>query len=61
LLGLSDEIVNETIELRKTKRMKLPDAIIAATAIVHNLCLVSRNDKDFDKIPNLFYTNPYNF
>jgi predicted nucleic acid-binding protein len=40
--------------------MKLPDAIIAATALAYDLVLVSRNEKDFDKIPNLEYINPYN-
>ena len=60
LIGLTDEVVAQTIALRKIKRMKLPDAIIAATALTYNFTLVSRNDKDFDKIPNLDYINPFN-
>ncbi|TAE34104.1 MAG: PIN domain-containing protein [Cytophagales bacterium] len=35
--------------------MKLPDAIIAATAIVHNLTLLSTNDSDFERIEGLKY------
>jgi toxin FitB len=60
LLLLTNEIIEQTITLRKTKRMKLPDAIIAATALVHDLVLVSRNDKDFSGIPDLDYSNPFN-
>ena len=60
LIGLTDEVVAQTIALRKIKRMKLPDAIIAATALTYNFTLVSRNDKDFDRIPNLDYINPFN-
>ena len=60
LIQLTDEVIEQTIFLRKAKKMKLPDAIIAATALVYDLVLVSRNDKDFDKIPNLEYINPFN-
>ena len=56
---LTDDVVDKTIELRKTRKIKLPDAIIAATAIVHNLTLISRNDKDFAAIPSLRYSNPF--
>ena len=59
LIHLTDEVVEKTIALRKTVKIKLPDAIIAATALTYNLTLVSRNDKDFDKIPNLNYVNPF--
>ena len=35
VLDLSNAVVEKTIEIRKTVRIKLPDAIIAATALVH--------------------------
>ena len=38
---------------------KLPDAIIAATAINHNLILITRNVADFKKITRLKVLNPY--
>lgn len=51
---LLDEIVIlKTIELRQQYRIKTPDAIIAATALVHNLTLISRNLADFRNIDGL--------
>ena len=35
--------------------MKLPDAIIAATAITNNFTLLSTNDVDFERIADLKY------
>ncbi|MEJ5265737.1 MAG: type II toxin-antitoxin system VapC family toxin [Bacteroidales bacterium] len=59
IIGLSDEIVERTIEIRKMNKIKIPDAIIAATALTRNLKLISRNKKDFDKIDMLEIVNPY--
>jgi len=59
VLGLSDSVVEQTIELRKRYKIKTPDAIIAATAIVNQLKLLSRNTKDFEKIKGLDVLNPY--
>lgn len=36
------------VTLRKARRMKLPDAVIWATAHVHQCLLVTRNVRDFD-------------
>ena len=56
---LTQEIVKQTITLRKIVKIKLPDAIIAATAMVHNLVLISRNTKDFENIKGLELLNPH--
>ncbi len=48
--ALDDDIIEQTIEVRKTYKSKLPDAIIAATAMNNGLVLVSRNTKDFKTI-----------
>jgi len=48
LLPLSDAIAEEAVRIRRQRRLKLPDAIILATARVHGLVLVTRNTKDFD-------------
>ncbi len=59
VLGLSENIVEQTIELRKENKIKTPDAIIAATALVNQLKLISHNTKDFDKIAGLKIVDPY--
>lgn len=45
LLSLSIEIEQETIRLRRQYRLKLPDAIIAATAEVNGLELLTLDKK----------------
>ena len=56
---LSLPVVEQTILIRKVVKIKLPDAIIAATAIVHNFVLLSRNTKDFKNIDGLKILDPY--
>lgn len=56
---LDQDIKNQSVEIRKDYNLKLPDAIIAATAIVNELTLITRNAKDFDKISELKVSNPY--
>ena len=56
---LNTAVANTTIQLRKKFKMKLPDAIVAATAIVNNFVLITRNVKDFVNIANLVVINPY--
>ena len=41
VIPLHDAIVQKTIELRKTYKIKLPDAVIAATTLVHGLTLIT--------------------
>ena len=53
------EIVNLTISIRQRHKIKLPDAIIAATALVYDLTLLSRNVDDFKKINGLKIINPW--
>lgn len=59
ILPLSDEVVQQTIALRKEHKIKLPDAIVAATSLVHDLIIVTRNVSDFKDIPELKYLNPH--
>jgi len=53
VFSLQETIVKKTISLRKVSKIKLPDAIIAATAIVYDLHLITHNLKDFINIPGL--------
>ena len=59
IFSLEESIINRTILLRKANRIKLPDAIIAATALVSNLTLTTRNISDFKNIPGLKLINPW--
>jgi predicted nucleic acid-binding protein len=40
-------IAEEAIRLRSDRRLRLPDAIILATARVHKCLLITRNTRDF--------------
>ena len=44
---IDQEIAENVIDIRKQYRIKLPDAIIAATANTDDLCLVTRNIEDY--------------
>jgi len=59
IFELTNDIVNKTIQIRQKHKIKLPDAVIASTALVNGLILVSRNTKDFKSIPDLVVLNPY--
>lgn len=58
VLDVSQEVAERSVDLRQEYRMKLPDAIILATAQIHRLELVTRNTKDFANIPDV--VTPYN-
>lgn len=44
---VDERIAERAVDLRRDHRIKLPDAVIWATAQVHALLLVTRNVKDF--------------
>lgn len=56
---LEKDIKLKTAEIRKKYSTKLPDAVIAATAIIYKLELLSRNVNDFNKIEELSLIDPY--
>jgi tRNA(fMet)-specific endonuclease VapC len=60
IIGIQDGTIQETIRIRKTYKLKLPDALIVATALINNMILVADNDKDFLEVPELKYINPQN-
>ena len=57
VIGLSSEIVDKALQNRKEKKIKMADNFILATAQVHELQLVTNNDKDFDYF--LEIVNPF--
>jgi len=56
---VDDPVAEETVVIRKKYKLKLGDALISATAIMHDAVLVSRNEKDFGKVNGLKFLNPY--
>lgn len=62
VLGYLPEIKDTVVRIRATKKLKLPDAIIAATAIHLDIPLFS-SDKGFNNITGLkfFYHEPNPF
>ena len=58
IIPLTDEMVDETIAIRKIHKIKLPDAIIPATTKTKNLTLITRNETDFDSVSGLTIINP---
>ena len=47
VIGLDEAVAERAVSLRRNRHIKLPDAIIWATAQVHAMLLVTRNTKDF--------------
>jgi predicted nucleic acid-binding protein len=58
-IDLEQNIKLKTAEIRRTYSIKLPDAVIAATALEYDLILISRNKRDFDKIAGLKIIDPF--
>jgi predicted nucleic acid-binding protein len=52
------EVTSKVIELRQTTNIKLPDAIIASTALINDLALWTHNTEDFKKVPKLQLFDP---
>lgn len=59
LLPINEPVIVKAIEIKQTKKIKLGDAIIAATALVHNLTLITRNINDFKNITGLNVIDPH--
>jgi len=60
IYSLNPAVIHNTITFCKQSRIKIPDAIIAATAQTENLILVTRNIDDFKNISGLELLNPWN-
>ena len=56
---LTDDISDQTIQLRRAHKIKLGDAVIAATALFHGFTLITRNTADFHHIDGIKLVNPF--
>lgn len=59
VIELSPDIITQCVAIRRERKVKIPDAIIAATAIVEGFTLITNNEKDFNKISGLTILNPH--
>ena len=59
VLSISQAVLDRAVALRQMRRMTLGDSIIAATALVYNRTLVTRNIEDFQWIAELTLLNPF--
>lgn len=58
-IQINEFIIEETIQIRRNTNIKVPDCIIAATAKVLNLKLITRNISEFNKVTDLQIINLY--
>jgi len=59
VIEIDKPIMDACVCLRKAHKIKLPDAIIAATAFVYDLTLITRNISDFKNIAELKTIDPH--
>jgi len=59
IFNITSNIIAHCVDIRRNKKIKTPDAIIAATAIAHGRTLVTNNEKDFANINGLKIVNPF--
>ena len=59
VLPVSQAVIDAAVQLRQQRKISLGDAIFAATALVHNQTLVTRNVKDFDWVDGLKVVDPF--
>lgn len=58
VLALTPAVVAQCVSIRRSRKIKTPDAIMAATAIVYNLTLIT-SDSDFNNIQGLDVIDPH--
>ena len=59
MLALTQTVLEQAVKLRQLRKMTLGDALVAGTALAHNLTLVTRNTTDFAWIAGLTLLNPF--
>ena len=59
VLDITHEVITYCVALRKNKKIKTPDAIIAATVLAYNFTIITNNEKDFGNIKGLKFVNPH--
>jgi predicted nucleic acid-binding protein len=58
IISVSQPVLEKAVALRQQRKMSLGDSIIAATALLNDLTLVTANVSDFRWIDNIKLKNP---
>lgn len=58
IIPVDNELADLAIELRRSNNIKLADALIASTALLNELVLVTGNEDDFKAVGELEIHNP---
>ena len=56
---VGDSVAERTIDIRRQTRIKLGDAVIAATALDLGVPLMTRNSRDFVRVGGLVVVDPF--
>ncbi len=56
---INKSVEKKVIEIKQKHKIKTPDAIIGATALKNKFTIVTRNEKDFNKIDKIKIYNPF--
>ena len=59
VLPLSQAVLDQAVTLRQQRKLSLGGSLVAGTALVHGLTLVTRNVEDFQWIQGLLLLNPF--
>ena len=59
VLDITPDVITQCVSLRKGKKIKTPDAIIAATALAYGYTIITNNEKDLANIKGLKIVNPH--
>ena len=59
IFEVTKAVSDKAVQLRQQQKLSLGDSIIAATALVYDYELITRNIDDFKTIPTLKLVNPF--
>lgn len=59
VVAVDERIAVQAVALKRRHGIKTPDAIIAATAMIENACLVTRDQDLLEKVPEVRSLNPF--
>jgi predicted nucleic acid-binding protein len=59
VVAVDQRVAGQAVALKRRHSLKTPDAIIAATALLEDACLVTRDQALLDKVPEVQSLNPF--